>query len=99
MGAGEAGSAARSRRASFFDRGQVARLRSLPLLAPAANLPLDVAVGVTEALEAGGAVVDRVDRDEHVDQRFGAPARVVPAESRSSSGGVRRMTPSTFSMT
>ena len=47
------------------------------MLAPTSHLALDVAVGPTELAETGRAIVDTVDRDEHVDELFGTAARVV----------------------
>ena len=82
----------------LVDAGQLARLRPFPLLAPAPHLAFDVAVGMAEVAEPDRVVVDRVDRDEHVDELFGAPAGVVGRERRESAG-VRRIAPSTFSIT
>ncbi len=76
----------------LVDGRQLAGLRALPLLAPPAHLAFDVAVGVAEVAEPDRLVVDRVDRDEHVDELLGAAARVVGA-SAAISAGVRRICP------
>ena len=52
------------------------------MLAPAPDLALDVAVGMAEVGEPDRGVVDGVDRDEHVDELFGATARIVVRQRR-----------------
>ena len=65
----------------LVDRRELARLRPLPLLAPAPHLAFEVAVGMAEVGEPDRVVVDGVDLHEHVDQRFGAAPGVVGGES------------------
>jgi len=52
------------------------------LFTPTANLALDVTVGMAELREPDRLVVDRVDRDENVDQLFGLSPRVFGGERR-----------------
>ncbi len=55
-------------RADALDGGDLTRLVELPQTAEAAQLALEVAAGLAEALEARRLPVDGVDLDERVDQ-------------------------------
>src|SRR5262245_39742986 len=55
----------------LVDRGKLAGLRPLPLLAPAPHLPFDVAFGMAEVAEPHGLVVDGMDRGEYLDEFLG----------------------------
>ena len=66
-------------------RGELARLVVLPQPAETPHLALQVAGRLAEALEAGGAPVDRVDLDERVDQLLADPPALL---GRVQGGGV-----------
>ena len=70
-----------------LDRRDVARAVVLPQAEEAPQLALEVAGRLAEALEAGGAPVDRVDLDERVDELLAHAPAVVGAVER---GGHRR---------
>ena len=54
---------------------------------------------MAEVAEPDRVVVDRVDRDEHVDERFGAAAGVVGGERGHLVPACAGSAPSTFSIT
>ena len=79
--------------------GDLARLVELPQAAEAAQLALEIAGRLAEALEARRAPVDRVDLHQRVDQLLADPASLVRASS-SDAGTLETITsPRTRSIT
>ena len=90
---------AASHAADLLDLGELARAVVLPQPAEAAQLALEVARRLAEALEADCRQVDRVQLDERVDQLIGDRGRA-PSGCRAARDIESVITsPSTFSIT